>query len=95
MTVNKSKRPSKGRSAANPSNYSQLYKQSEQNVMQTATPTATPTTAAAVAKPMPAQRTSAEVDWRKEYGYVFKDLRYLFIVSAILFAIIVVIGFFL
>lgn len=93
MTVNKPK-PSKGRSAANPSNYSQLYKQSEQNVLQS---TAQSTAAApgVVVQPVAAPRTSEQVDWKTEYGYVFKDLRYLGIVSGILFAAIVVIGFFL
>lgn len=89
MTVNKP-RPSKGRSAANPSNYSQLYKQSEQNILQSAAAAPAATTQAAAAP-----RTSEQVDWKTEYGYVFKDLRYLLIVSAILFAAIVVIGFFL
>lgn len=89
MTVNKSK-PSKGRSAGNPSNYSQLYKQSEQNVLQ-----GTAATPAVAAQPAAASRTSEEIDWKAEYGYVFKDLRYLGIVSGILFAAIVGIGFFL
>ncbi len=88
MTASKPK-PTKGRSAANPSNYSQLYKQSEQNVRQS-----TAVTAAAV-QPAAAPRTSEQVDWKTEYGYVFQDLRYLLIVSAILFAAIIVLGFFL
>ena len=89
MTVNKPK-PSKGRSAANPSNYSQLYKQSEQNILQS-----TAAAPAAAVQPVTAPRTSEQVDWKTEYGYVFKDLRYLLLISAILFAAIVVIGFFL
>ncbi len=89
MTVNKP-RPTKGRSAANPSNYSQLYKQSEQNILQS-----TATTPAATTQTAAAPRTSEQINWKAEYGYVFKDLRYLLIVSAILFAVIVVLGFFL
>jgi hypothetical protein len=89
MTVNKPK-PSKGRSAANPSNYSQLYKQSEQNVLQS-----TAATPSVVIQPVAAPRTSEQVDWKTEYGYVFKDLRYLGIVSGVLFAAIIVLGFFL
>lgn len=89
MTVNKPK-SSKGRSAGNPSNYSQLYKQSEQNVLQ-----GTAAAPQAAAQSVVAQRTSEQVDWKTEYGYVFKDLRYLGIVSGVLFAAIVVIGFFL
>jgi hypothetical protein len=89
MTVNKPK-PSKGRSAANPSNYSQLYKQSEQNIIQS-----TAAAPVAVVQPVVAPRTSEQVDWKTEYGYVFKDLRYLGIVSGVLFAAIIVLGFFL
>ena len=89
MTVNKPK-PTKGRSAANPSNYSQLYKQSEQNVLQS-----TAATPSVVIQPVAAPRTSEQVDWKTEYGYVFKDLRYLGIVSGVLFAAIIVLGFFL
>ena len=89
MTVNKPK-PSKGRSAANPRNYSQLYKQSEQNVLQS-----TAATPSVVIQPVAAPRTSEQVDWKTEYGYVFKDLRYLGIVSGVLFAAIIVLGFFL
>jgi hypothetical protein len=92
MTTNKP-RPSKGRSAANPSNYSRLYKQSEQNILQSTTLNTAATSAALQSAPAP--RTSEQVDWKTEYGYVFKDLRYLLLVSAILFLAIVVIGFFL
>ncbi len=88
MTANNSKRTGKGRSSANPTNYSKLYKQSDENVAQNVS-AATPVTAAATA-----QRTSAEVDWRTEYGFVFSDLRKLLIVSAVLFIAIVVLGFF-
>lgn len=91
MTVNKSKRPSKGRSAANPSNYSQIYKQSEQNMLQSATPVLD----IVETKPSGSQRSSEEVDWRTEYGFVFKDLRQLLIISLALFAVIVAVGFFL
>lgn len=91
MTVNKSKRPSKGRSAANPSNYSQLYKQSEQNVLQSAAPAVD----TIETKPVGVQRSSDEVDWGTEYGFVFRDLRQLLIISVALFAVIIVIGFFL
>lgn len=89
MAVNKPNRPTRGKSAGNPSNYSQLYKQSEQNVLQSTA------TVAAPVQPTAESRTSAQVDWSAEYGYVFKDLRYLLIVSFALFAAIVVIGFFL
>lgn len=88
MTVNNPKRSGKGRSSANPTNYSKLYKQSDENVAQNVS-AAEPVTAAATV-----QRTSAEVDWRTEYGFVFSDLRKLLIVSAVLFIGIIVLGFF-
>jgi hypothetical protein len=91
MTVSKSKRPAKGKSSANPTNYSQIYKQSEQNMLQSAAPAP----AAAAAKSAGVQRSSEEVDWKTEYGFVFKDLRHLLILSAVLFAGIIIIGFFL
>jgi hypothetical protein len=46
-------------------------------------------------RPVGVQRSSDEVDWKAEYGFVFKDLRHLLIISAALFAAIIVIGFFL
>lgn len=91
MTVNKSKRPSKGKSAANPSNYSQIYKQSEQNLLQSVAPAVD----TLETKPVGVQRSSEEVDWKTEYSFVFKDLRHLLIISAALFAVIIAIGFFL
>ena len=90
MAANNPKRSGKGRSSANPTNYSKLYKQSDENVAQNVS-SAAPVTAAAAAA---TQRTSAEVDWRTEYGFVFSDLRKLLIVSAVLFAAIIVLGFF-
>ena len=91
MAVSKSKRPTKGKSAANPSNYSQIYKPSEQNLLQSAAPSVD----TAETRPVGVQRSSDEVDWKAEYGFVFKDLRHLLIISAALFAAIIVIGFFL
>lgn len=93
MTPSKTRRPVKGKSAANPSNYSQLYKQSEQNLLQAAARAAE---AAPVASSgAAAQRLAEEVDWRTEYGFVFADLRRLLIISVALFAAIILIGFFL
>jgi len=89
MATNNPKRTAKGRSAANPTHYSKLYKQSDENVAQNVS------VAALVETTPTAQRTSAEVDWRTEYGFVFSDLRKLFVVSTVLFAAIVVLGFFL
>ncbi len=88
MAANNPKRSGKGRSSANPTNYSKLYKQSDENVAQNVS------SAAPVAAAAATQRTSAEVDWRTEYGFVFSDLRKLLIVSAVLFIAIIVLGFF-
>ena len=88
MAANNPKRSGKSRSSANPTNYSKLYKQSDENVAQNVSAAAP--VAAAVSTP----RTSAEVDWRTEYGFVFSDLRKLLIVSAVLFIAIIVLGFF-
>lgn len=93
MTTNKTRRPVKGKSAANPSNYSQLYKQSEQNRLQALT-RAAEVVSGASSGPV-AQRTSEEIDWKAEYGFVFADLRRLLVISAALFAAIILIGFFL
>jgi len=94
MTTNKTRRPAKGKSAANPSNYSQLYKQSEQNRLQAATRTVEAASSASFSSV--AQRaSSAEADWRTEYGFVFTDLRRLLVISVALFAAIILIGFFL
>lgn len=93
MTTNRTKRPTKGRSAANPSNYSQLYKQSEQNRLQAVARAAE--AASGTASTSVVQRSSEEVDWKTEYGFVFTDLRRLLVISAALFAAIILIGFFL
>ncbi len=37
----------------------------------------------------------SQARWQEEYGYVFQDLRKLGIVAAALFAIIIIMGFFL
>ncbi|BAL99800.1 MULTISPECIES: hypothetical protein [Caldilinea] len=94
MTTNKTRRPAKGRSAANPSNYSQLYKQSEQNQMQAAIRTAEAASSASFSS-VTQRASSVEADWRAEYGFVFNDLRRLLVISAALFAAIILIGFFL
>ena len=41
------------------------------------------------------QEDSSTVDWRGEYTYVFRDLRTLGVVSVLLFAAIIGVGFFL
>lgn len=87
MPSNRTVRPAKGRSAANPSNYSRLYKQSEQNLLQSST------LAAPAADPAAPQHSSHEVDWKQEYGFVLRDLRHLMVISLALLAVIVGLGF--
>ncbi len=68
--------------------YSDLYKDDKTRSVQVTTPVQrTPTL----------QETPATVqtlNWREEYAHVIRDLRTLLIVSAILFAIIIITGFF-
>jgi hypothetical protein len=49
---------------------------------------------AALAATAPSKAARA-VDWQAEYGYVMNDLRYLGLVSAALFVLLLVLGFFL
>jgi hypothetical protein len=40
-------------------------------------------------------RVYREVDWAGEYHHVFSDIRHLLVVSGVLFALLLVVGFFL
>ena len=92
MASKKSRSKAKqSRSSGNPSNYSQLYKGDSSGVP-VAKGSSTKTTAAATAATV---ETNDTVNWQTEYAYVFKDLRTLFIVSLVLFAAMLVIGFFI
>jgi hypothetical protein len=51
--------------------------------------------AAAVAADAEEMRGAREIDWASEYAYVFADIRQLLIVSGLLFAGLLVVGFFL
>jgi hypothetical protein len=78
----------KGVSSARPRNYSDLYKNDKSSAPQAyATPAQNSATRESTA---PAQ----VVNWREEYAHVVRDLRTLLIVSAALFGIIIVTGFF-
>lgn len=57
-----------------------------------ATPAAAPE--ATLATVEETQRVSHQ-HWQEEYGYIFRDLRKLLIVSGVLFAAIIVLGFFM
>lgn len=80
-----------GLSKAQPRSYSELYGAkpvgSEAPV---ATPTRRPKPETENATP---QRGSDSVDWKNEYKQVFGDLRQLLGISALLFALMVVLGF--
>ena len=58
-----------------------------------ATPAAAPVDA--VDPTIEAARQLSQQRWQEEYGYVFRDLRKLGIVSATLFAVIIVLSFFI
>lgn len=78
-------------STANPRSYSNLHTRSEhtQTVEEAPAPAekpAAPPTAARV-------RSSSRVDWKDEYGQVFSDLRNLLIISVVLFAVMLILGF--
>lgn len=85
----KKKRTASKRPSANqgqPRSYSEMYKG------ETARPQAIPT----ANRPAPVAPVAVEsADWGTEYQHVLGDLRLLLIVSAVLFAIIIVTGFFI
>ena len=92
-TQKKNKRGKKQRSSANPRNYSAIYKDDRSNVP---TETAVSDEAAVAAVPKTnGSKGSDTVDWKSDYAYVVKDLRQLTIVSIVLFAVIIGIGFFI
>ena len=93
-TQKKNKRSKKQRSSANPRNYSAIYKDDRSNVP---AETAVSDEAAVEAKPVVpvGGKGSDTVDWKSDYAYVVKDLRQLAIVSIVLFAVIIGIGFFI
>lgn len=77
-------------SSARPRSYSELYKTDKSGAPQVYT--------APAAKANATHETTAaatSVNWREEYAHVVRDLRTLLIVSAALFAIIIITGFFI
>lgn len=79
-------------SGGSPSNYSEIYKKSAANA--TAPIVAADGGAAAAAAVAAPARTSDEVDWKGEYGYVVDDLKRLGIITALIAGAIIVVGFF-
>lgn len=79
----------KGVSSARPRSYSDLYKNDKSSASQVySAPASKAVATREVAAPEQA------VNWREEYAHVVRDLRTLLIVSAALFAIIIITGFF-
>jgi hypothetical protein len=69
-----------------PRSYSDLYKESGQGE---------PASVEQVASAENVAASAQTVDWSEEYGYVFKDLRHLALVSVVLFLGLLVVGYFL
>jgi hypothetical protein len=84
-TERKRSRSRRSTSTARPRSYSELYKREQ------ATSNVTPAPAEGV---VVAPRVTHTIDWQREYADVGRDLRKLLIVSATLFALIVIAGFF-
>lgn len=76
-------------SGARPRSYSELYKDDKTRAPQVSN---MPTKKVVVAQE-PAAATQI-LDWRVEYAHVIRDVRTLLIVSGVLFALIIIIGFF-
>jgi hypothetical protein len=93
----KSKRPPQSVGSGSPRSYSEVYKASAAGAYTTpAAGTASVSGSSVVAKSTaPSVRTSADVDWAGEYGYVVSDLRTLFLITGALVIGIIVAGFFL
>ncbi len=77
-----------GISSGRPRSYGEMYKNDTTRQQPAPVPTSTRATA-------PVAATAEPVNWRSEYDYVLRDLRMLIIVSIILFAVIIIAGFFI
>jgi hypothetical protein len=75
-------------SSARPRSYSELYKNDKSSAPQVYTAPAQNGATREIAA------QAQTVNWREEYAHVVRDLRTLLIVSAALFAIIIITGFF-
>jgi len=89
MAKKKRSRSKQSVSSAKPRNYSAMYK-GDNTVPQVKSEASESTPGAATEK-----TDSDQVDWKGEYAYVSRDLRMLTIVSVVLFAVIIGIGFIL
>jgi len=78
-----------GASSGRPRSYGEIYK--NETSRQSLPPAVTGARATAATE----VATADAVDWHSEYDYVLRDLRTLLIVSAVLFAVIILIGLFM
>lgn len=79
-----------------PRSYGEMYK-NDTTIPKAPTATVAKQPASTVATPTTAKVAATTTDatnWRAEYDYVVRDLRTLLMVSAVLFAIIIIAGFF-
>lgn len=89
----------KSKSSGSPRSYGEIYKSSAANAAPISGETIAAGPAAAVATAAaPARdailKSSDEVDWQGEYGYVVDDLKRLGIVTAVIAGAIIVVGLF-
>lgn len=81
---NRQRKRSKSAITGNPNSYKHLY---QDGTGQTIAPSQEPVAVASTSK------GSETVDWQSDYGYVIRDLRILFIVSALIFVVMIGAGF--
>ncbi|MCC9078620.1 hypothetical protein FKZ61_021205 [Litorilinea aerophila] len=93
MATSKRRGRKRSVSTARPRSYSQYYQKSEKRGEAQATPTPTP--AAAVDTAKRSEKGSETVNWAEEYRFVARDLRELVIVSVVLFAAMLGVGYLL
>jgi hypothetical protein len=88
----------KSKSSGSPRSYSEIYKSSAANPAAVSGGTVAAGSAAAATVAAPTRevvlKSSDEVDWRAEYGYVVADLKRLGIVTAVIAGAIIVVGLF-
>lgn len=76
-------------SNASPRSYSALYKDDKTRSVQ-----ASPATSKKIGSSEEVRSSAQIINWRDEYAHVLRDLRRLLLVSAALFGIIIITGFF-
>lgn len=84
------KRRKKSVSSIQPRSFTELYQEEGERIAPTDQEPEVEKKPATKAKPT--LRSSDSVDWKSEYTDVFGDLRYLLIVSTVLFLLMIVIG---